>query len=461
MRLSPTTLDRLSAAVARPAFDRAEQAIGILHLGLGAFHRAHQAVYTDAAMSSGDRDWGIAGVSLRSRSVRDKLQPQAGLYTVTQTGVHGETTALIGALKQALVAGEDESTILDLLADASVQIVSLTVTEKGYHRSNSGELDFSAIASDLRGTGLSTIYGILGRGLSARRAAGLGGLTILSCDNLAENGSVLRNLLLQFLSRTDPALGSWVEAECAFPCTMVDRIVPATTDEQVETLERKIGLRDEAAVFTEPFSQWVIEDRFAGRRPAWEAGGAEFVADVREYETAKLRMLNGAHSALAYLGLEHGHEFVHEAIADPQIRTLVEQILRDEAPSTLSGKFDSSAYADRLLERFGNPAVKHRLAQIAMDGSQKIPQRWLATLAQRQRKGLSSPALLTALAAWVRHVGSDTAAVDDPMSAQLSAIWQTAGIDGIIPALFGYHGMFAQHWVASEQDCAMLTKSLR
>jgi fructuronate reductase len=445
VRLSSATLGALVSDVARPGYNWKAQAVGIVHFGLGAFHRAHQAVYTDAAMAAGDRDWAIAGLSLRSSGVRDQLAPQDGLYTVTARSSDGETVRLIGSVKQALLASEVGERIAALLAAPATRIVSFTVTEKGYCRAPGGSLDLAAATAE-------SIYGRLQGGLALRRDAGLPGLTLLSCDNLPDNGRVLERLMGEYLDRADPALARWVAAECAFPSTMVDRIVPATTPADLDRVEQRIGLRDEGAVITEPFSQWVIEDRFAGPRPRWDVGGAEFVADVRIYETAKLRMLNGAHSALAYLGLLRGHRFVHEAIADPTIRATVERLMRDEAAPTLDAAFDAPAYSDALLARFANPALPHRLQQIAMDGSQKIPQRWLAVLTSHQRHGRQCPALLEALAAWIVHVRGDGAPVDDPLADRLAALWREAGKGGIVAALFGSGGLFAADWQATDAD---------
>lgn len=454
MRLSTSALGSLAPEVARPGYDRDAQAVGVVHFGLGAFHRAHQAVYTDAAMAAGDRDWAIAGLSLRSPAVRDQMAPQDGLYTVTERSSAGEATSLVGSIREALVAAEDGERIVGLLASPTTRIASFTVTEKGYCRAPGGSFDPAAATAQ-------SIYGWLHRGLASRRDAGLPGLTLLSCDNLPDNGRVLERLLGEYLDRADPALARWVEAECAFPSTMIDRIVPATTPADLDAVERRIGLRDEGAVITEPFSQWVIEDRFAGPRPRWEARGAQFVADVRVYETAKLRMLNGAHSALAYLGLLRGHEFVHQAIADPAIRTTVDRLMRDEAAPTLDPAFDAPAYADALLARFANPALPHRLLQIAMDGSQKISQRWLATLAWHQRRGKPCPAILQALAAWIVHVRGASARVDDPLAERLAALWREAGEGGIVDALFGAGGLFAADWQAGEADRAAIEAHFR
>jgi len=427
--------------------------VGIVHLGLGAFHRAHQAVYTDDAMAAGDRDWAVAGVSLRNPDARDKLAPQDGLYTVTARSSDDEDVRLIGSVREALLASRAAERIAALLAAPATRVVSFTVTEKGYCRAPNGSLDATVATAD-------SIYGWLHRGLVARRDAGLPGLTLLSCDNLPENGRVLERLVSEYLDRADPALGRWVASECAFPSTMVDRIVPATTPADLDRVEQRIGLRDEGAVITEPFSQWVIEDRFAGPRPRWEAGGAELVADVRLYETAKLRMLNGAHSALAYLGLLRGHRFVHEAIADPAIRATVKRLMREEAAPTLDPAFDAQAYADALLARFANPALPHRLQQIAMDGSQKIPQRWLATLTWHQQQGRQCPAILEALAAWIVHVRGEGAPVDDPLANRLAELWREAGEGGIVDALFGPDGLFAADWQASGADRQVLAAAL-
>lgn len=457
-RLSAATVDRLPASVDQPGYDRTAQQTGIVHLGLGAFHRAHQAVYTDAAMSAGDRDFAITGVSLRSPAVAEALLPQDGLYTVTQRSAAGERVALVGALREMLVAPRDGERLRAVLAAPTTSLVTLTVTEKGYHRGPDGALDVASVEA-----AGGTIYHHLARALADRRASVAGGLTLVSCDNLAHNGAALAASLGAWLDRSDPGLRAWFEAECACPSTMVDRIVPAARDADLERTAAAIGLYDAAAVTTEPFMQWVIEDRFATRRPRWELAGAQLVADVAPYEFAKLRMLNGAHSALAYLGLERGHQFVHQAVADPTIRAIVEPLMRDEAAASLTPapEQDLGAYADALFARFANPALPHSLIQIAMDGSQKIPQRWLATLRASAAKGRRCPATLTALAAWLRHVRGDGAPVNDPMAERLAALWREVGESGIVAALFGECGLFADHWQADAEDRAALDARLR
>jgi fructuronate reductase len=278
-------------------------------------------------------------------------------------------------------------------------------------------------------------------------------LTLLSCDNLAENGRQLKSLMQTYLSWHDPGLQDWFEEQCACPCTMVDRIVPATTAQDVAQLSAKYGFEDQGAVMTEPFSQWVIEDKFVGTRPAWERHGAELVADVRSYETAKLRMLNGAHSLLAYCGLASGHTFVHQAVADPTLAALVRQLMLDEAAPTITtapGQ-DLRRYAHDLMGRFANPALNHRLIQIAMDGSQKLPQRWLETLGEHQRAGRECPAILTGIAAWIRHLQGKNedqwGQVVDPMAEKLRAILNHVEPEDAMLALFGPTGPMAGNWL--------------
>jgi fructuronate reductase len=457
-RLSLATVEGLPRPLRRPLYPLAQRR-GIVHLGLGAFHRAHQAVYTDDAMSAGARDWGITGVSLRATRVRDQLEPQNGLYTVTQSGNTGHEIRLIGAIQQALVVPENPQAVIAALASADTHIVTLTLTEKGYHRRTDQTLDTRAapVAADLAG-GAHTLYGLLAQALALRRTQGLPGLTLLCCDNLADNGQQLEQLLQEFLQRVDPSLAAWARRECRCPATMVDRIVPATTQSDLQWLQQQLGVHDAAAVMTEPFRQWVIEDRFAGPRPPWEIGGAQFVSKVAPYETAKLRMLNGAHSALAYIGLARGHERVDEAIADPALAALINLLMRAEAARSFEpapGQ-DLEAYADLLLARFANRARPHRLRQIAMDGSQKIPQRLLDTLRSAQSQGRGCPALLQALGAWIAFVRGDRGPVEDPAAPELAALWRDHGVKGIAGALFGPGGRFAQ-WTACAAELTELT----
>ncbi len=451
-RLSPEVLSRLPQTIAPPDYDRDAQAVGIVHLGIGAFHRAHQAWYTDAAMRAGERDWMILGVSLRSAGVAQQMNPQAGLYSVIERSAEGASAHIVGSVRGVLVAKDDPEAVVAAIAAPATRIVSLTITEKGYCRTPAGDLDEEA--------GAGSVFDVLTKGLRQRHDAGLPGLTLLSCDNLADNGHQLERLMRQYLARHDPAVLDWFGTACTCPCTMVDRIVPATTPEDRDAVAGLLGgLRDEAAVFTEPFSQWVIEDRFAGPRPDWEAVGARFVANIAPYEMAKLRMLNGAHSLLAYCGLARGHVFVHEAVADPVLLGLVRTLLMSEAAPTISAEpgQDLAAYAEDLLARFTNPALEHRLAQIAMDGSQKIPQRWLATLVENASRGLQCPAILTAIGAWIRHLRGCNGPVSDPLVAKLDA---AATSDDPIEALFGRDGLIATRWTPTQSDTELVLRSL-
>jgi fructuronate reductase len=454
MRLSRAALADVAPSLTRPAYDRESCATGIVHFGIGAFHRAHMAVYTDDAINAGERDWGIIGVSLRSGSVAEQMNPQDGLYTVTERSAAGDNIRLVGSVREVLQGHLDFRSIAERIAKPTTHIVSFTVTEKGYCRNADGSLNFD-LAED-------SFYLPLSWAMRRRRDKGLPGLTLLSCDNLAGNGAQLQRLMGEFLDHTYPDLRPWFDANCTCPSTMVDRIVPATTPADLDAVAAKLGLRDEAAVVTEPFSQWVIEDKFAGPRPAWEQHGAQITSDVHAYENAKLRMLNGAHSGLAYLGLKRGHEFVHQAIADPDLAPLIDRLMRKEAATSLTPAAgqDLSAYADALIARFANPALNHRLIQIAMDGSQKIPQRWLETLAFHQASGQQCPSILTAIGAWLGHIRGDNGVVDDPMAETLKAAWDAAGKDGIVAALFGHGGAVASDWVPSDADRETITAAL-
>lgn len=451
MRLSSSNIGQVPKMIARPGYDRGEHGIGIVHFGIGAFHRAHMAVYTDDDLASEGGDWRILGVSLRSGAVREQMSPQDGLYSLVERSCSGSKLRIIGAVADVLVAQEARQQVVNALASADTHIVSFTITEKGYCRAPDGSLDL-ALANGL------SVYGFLCEAFARRRAMGLGGLTLLSCDNLASNGTQLHRLMSEYLATNAPDLYDWFNSTCTCPATMVDRIVPATTESDRMEVASLLGYRDEAVVVTESFTQWVIENKFAGPRPAWEKHGAQLTDDVSAFETAKLRMLNGAHSALAYLGLQDGHEFVHQAVADARLVQLINRLMRDEAASSIVPAVgqDLSQYADTLIDRFKNPALNHRLIQIAMDGSQKIPQRWLETLAYHQQAGRQCPAILEALAAWIMHIRGDGHNVDDPMRDYLRDLWTSRGKSGIAQALFGENGTFASVWKVSTSDFAML-----
>lgn len=436
-RLHPSRLGGLVAGVARPAHDRTRLRAGIVHLGLGAFARAHLAAVNEAALAAGAGEaWGICGVSLRQPDTRDALAPQDGLYTLAlrDADEHGEPRqrlAVIGCLLESLVAPEDPQAVLARIAHEDARIVSITVTEKGYcHDPASGQLnlDHPDIVHDL-GQPLAprSAIGYLAWGLQQRRAAGRGPLTLMSLDNLPANGHLLRGMVLAFAEQVDAGLARWIAAECTFPCSMVDRIVPRTTDADREAVARALGLADAWPVMAEPYLEWVLEDSFAAGRPDWRAGGARFVAGAAPFETLKLRNVNGAHSALAYLSVMAGWDTVDQALAQPALRRYLERLMREEIAPTLPPLpgLDLAQYQERLLQRFANPALRHQTRQIAMDGSQKLPQRLLDTARARLAREQPMPLLALAVAGWLHYLrGVDQAGrrydIQDPMAGALA-----------------------------------------
>jgi len=420
-RLNDSTAGALPTAVARPAYDRNDLKSGIVHLGLGAFMRAHMAAATEAAIAAGDLRWGIVGVSLRQPDTRDALAPQDGLYTL------------------------------------ATRVVSLTVTEKGYcHDPATGalRLDHPDIVHDLaHPQAPRSAIGMLVYGLQLRQAQGHGPLTLMSLDNLPANGRVLRAAVLRFAREINPVLAGRVEAECRFPCSMVDRIVPRTTDADRAAVSQALGCDDRWPVLGEPFFDWAIEDEFAADRPDWTLGGARFVTDAEPFERLKLRMVNGTHSSLAYLGAMAGWQTVDHAIAQAPLREHIEALMRDEIEPTLPALpgLDLAAYRNNLLARYANPALAHRTQQIAMDGSQKLPQRLLGTVRDRLAQGLPVPRMALGLAAWMHYLrGVDELGqsyrIDDPHAAELSALYQSSLGQGVSPqavqALLAYEPVF-------------------
>ena len=432
-RLCARNRDKLHPDVRRPAFDRDKTGVGVVHLGVGAFMRSHIAEYEDDALAAEGGDWAIAGVSLRYPDVRDRLGPQDNLYILGARNGPAESRRLIGSLRRMYVAPESPGAVLRLLADERVRVITLTVTEKGYCLDpDSGELklDDADLRYDLEHPDRprSTIGYLVGA-LAARRESSSPPPTIVSCDNLPSNGARLRSAVLRFAREQTPALESWIGENVAFPMTMVDRIVPATTAFDIAQNASAVGLHDEGYVKTEPFRQWVIEDVFCNERPAWEAGGALFVNDVAPFETAKLQLLNGPHSAIAYLGYLAGFDYVHEALSDAMFNTFVRRMMTDDiAPVTPEPReMDHATYIAELLKRFGNPALQHLTRQIAMDGSQKLPQRVLSTVRAQLGRGGPIASLGLVVAAWMRYaLGRDERGraieVSDPLAPKFAAI---------------------------------------
>lgn len=445
----------LPDGVARPAYRPQDHGPGIVHIGLGAFHRAHQAVYTDDALAAGGGDWRIVGVSLRSTAPAKDLTPQQGLYTTIARSVDGSVARVIGAIAAAYCLKTDRKAVLAALCAPETRIVSLTVTEKGYglDRATGGaDPAHPAIAADLADpANPQGVAGLLVWALGQRRVQGTPPFTVLCCDNLPDNGALVRALLTDFARRTDPGLADHIASDVAFPATMVDRITPAPSPETAALARTLIGHTDAGAVECEAFRQWVIEDRFPQGRPAWDAGGAIFVQDVRPFEEMKLRMLNGSHSMLAYAGFLSGRTYVRDVMADPALATRVEQYLAAAAATlTALPGVDLTTYAGDLMRRFANPHLAHETYQIAMDGSEKMPQRVFAAAQEALRRSQPLDAFAFATAAWLRYTLGWTEegavyALRDPLEDKLrpaaheaqtaeSLVARVSRVPGVVPA---------------------------
>ncbi|CDX25433.1 D-mannonate oxidoreductase, NAD-binding [Mesorhizobium sp. ORS 3324] len=459
-RLSDKTLRSLPSEVSVPAYNRAGITPGIVHLGVGAFHRAHQAAYVDASLADGETGWGIVGVSLRSPDTRDALSPQDGLYTLAVRDSAGEQLQVIGSILSLLVAPEDPGAVLAVLTDPRTRIVTLTITEKAYLRAADGSLDGSHpdIMHELANPGSpKTAHGFLAEALARRRAAGTPPFTVLCCDNLPANGATLHRLLVEFTKLRDARdstipLAGFVASDVAFPSSMVDRIVPATTDADRARIAQELGIDDAWPVMTEPFRQWVIEDHFPAGRPGWEKFGVTMVEDVRPFEDMKLRLLNGSHSSIAYLGLLSGHATVDRAFADPAIRQFVDALWAEAIPTLpQDAGLDTAAYTAELAQRFSNTALAHRTAQIANDGSQKLPQRIVASALARLEAGLLPEHLSLAVAAWIAACAARGKTLPeghftDPLDAPLRNLFDKAlSVEDTVAAVFDLAGFAKDH----------------
>ncbi|ETX13712.1 dioxygenase [Roseivivax halodurans JCM 10272] len=426
---------------------------GIVHFGLGAFWRAFGALYIAEAVERSGGAWGIVGVSLRSPDTRDALAPQAWAYTAVEIGPEGDLPTQVEVLTDVIVAPEDPEALWAALDRAN--LVTLTVTEKGYcHVPSTGRLDRARaeIAQDLRTPAHpASALGYIAHALDARRRAGRMPFTVMSCDNIPSNGALLRGVVLELAAEIDPALSEWIAAEVAFPSTMVDRIVPATTAADIDRIETLIGTRDAAPVTHEPFRQWVIEDRFCAPRPDFGAVGVQVVKDVAPFEHMKLRCLNGTHSALAYLGYLAGAETVAEAAARPALAAYLHFLWDREITPVLTAPpgVVLADYTRSLFDRFANPAMHHRTWQIAMDGSLKLPQRILDTIRETLDAGRVPRGLFLAVAAWMqftsgRGLDGSEIEVKDPMAERLRACWDgDPGTEEVVRRYLALAGVFA------------------
>ncbi|EOG8081478.1 mannitol dehydrogenase family protein [Citrobacter sp. CK184] len=444
----------LPEGVLTPRYDRQQLQTRIVHFGFGAFHRAHQALLTDRVLNAQGGDWGICEISLFSGDrLMSQLREQNHLYTVLEKGANGNQAIIVGAVKECLNAKLDSlAAIIEKFCEPQVAIVSLTITEKGYCIDPAtGSLDVSNphIIHDMQHpTEPHSAPGILVEALHRRRERGLSPFTVLSCDNIPDNGHVVKNAVLGMAEKRAAELAAWIQQHVSFPGTMVDRIVPAATEESLDEITRELGVADPCAISCEPFIQWVIEDNFVAGRPQWEVAGVQMVDDVLPWEQMKLRMLNGSHSFLAYLGYLAGFQHISDCMQDSVFREAAYRLMMNEqAPTLRITNVDLSRYAASLIERFANPALKHRTWQIAMDGSQKLPQRMLEGIREHLTRGSDWPLLALGVAGWMRYVSGvdDTGAtidIRDPLSEKIRLLVESSSDAERVSALLSLQEVF-------------------
>lgn len=444
VKLNASSLNKLASTIETPSYDRRQLTDSVIHIGVGGFHRAHQAVYMDDLLqqNAGD-EWGICGIGLLKHDIgmRDALTPQDCLYTVVERGTNGEDHArVIGAITRFLLAPDDPEAVIEKMASAQTRIVSLTITEGGYFiDQGTGEFqeDHPLIVHDLAHPNLpECAFGYLLEALERRRQRVLKPFTVLSCDNVQSNGDVTRKVLLRFAELRDASLKDWLAEQGAFPNCMVDRITPATTDADRTLVREVFGIEDAWPVVTEPFRQWVIEDRFCDGRPQFEKVGVQMTSDVHPYETMKLRLLNASHSAMGYLGYLAGFEYIYEIMADPQFRKYIRDLMNEEVTPILEPVpgVDLDEYKEILIERFANPTIKDQASRICLDGSAKMPKFILPSIREQLARGGSVTRLSLAVASWCRFLaGTDEQGkpieIQDPMADQLRQQAKTAGKD--------------------------------
>jgi fructuronate reductase/mannitol 2-dehydrogenase len=464
--LNEANLAAIAPPVLIPTYDRRQLKPAIVHLGVGGFHRAHQAVYLDdLAERRITNDWGERGVGLLAadRRMADALTPQDHLYTVVARSASGDDARVIGSMLEYAFAPADPDRVLSLLTDPTTRIVSLTITEGGYNVDDkTGEFDMrnAAVVADAQRTDSppQTAFGYVCEGLARRRATKTMPFTVLSCDNLQGNGKIARSAFTAFARMRDPTLADWIERNVAFPNAMVDRITPQTTDSDREMVRETFGLRDAWPVVTEPFRQWVIEDTFSNGRPPVEEVGAQIVTDVHPYETMKLRLLNGSHQAMAYLGYLSGYRYADEAVGDANLRTFIARLMNDEVTPLLPAVpgIDLTQYKQTLLERFANPKIKDTLARLATDGSDRMPKFVLPSLADALARDRPHRLLTLVVAAFIRYLrGTDEQGqpitLNDARANELRPLAQASATD--VRPILGVRRVFGdlgdhQAWVA-------------
>ncbi len=472
--LGPELLDRLPASVQTPSYDRTVLGAGMVHLGVGAFHRCHQAEYTDDLISLRFDRWGIIGINIRPPSLADTLGQQSGLYTrLIRENSHIEAR-VIGSIVRVVDSQDSAAPALGVLVSPDIELVTMTVTEKGYcHIPSSGALDLAHpdIVHDLANPETPrSVPGLLVRALELRRATHGRPLTLLSCDNIPANGIILGNVVRSFAERRGDGLTDWIAGNVAFPSSMVDRIAPAVTQADLDSVEQWFGYRDAAVAVGEPFRQWMIEEKFAGRMPRWDLVGATFVDDVTPFEHLKMRVLNGAQTTLATLGVLAGLEHTSDAMADPLLSDFIRRMLVEETVPTLmpvSGVLPL-AYVEQSLARLKNTAIRHRNHQIATDGSQKIVQRLLNPIRDRLGRGETIGLLSVPVAGWMAYLIQASARfgkrwpVSDPYAEKIAAIADATGHDApaLASAILAIDGIFDAGLAADDTFRAAVTSAL-
>jgi mannitol 2-dehydrogenase len=414
IKLNAKNLNLLPGEVTIPDYNRSEIKSGIVHIGIGSFHRSHQAFYTDRLLHRPDsKNWGICGIALLDTDCKifNTLSDQNGLYTLMITEADGTLTArVIGSIVEYLFAPENPAAVLEKMADPEIRIITLTITEGGYNfNSATGEfqMDEPSIQWDLKNPEKPvTVFGYLTGSLKRRMDRRIAGLTIQSCDNIQKNGDVLRNMLLEYVQKSAPELIDWIEKEVTFPNCMVDRITPVTTLSDIDILKSVHGISDELPVVCEPFIQWIIEDNYSNGRPDWESVGVQFVADVGPFEKMKIRLLNAGHSLLGFLGSLYGCSTIDEAVKMPLLKTFLREFM-DQEVTPLLGKIegiDLDNYKESLIQRFANKNIKDQLSRICMESSAKIPKFLLPTITEQLERGGPVKRGIVIIAAWCRYL---------------------------------------------------------
>jgi fructuronate reductase len=471
MQLSNKTVTKLveNQAIITPQYDRENTQIGIVHLGPGAFHRAHQAVYTENAMNLSGGNWGICGVSLRSATAHDVLAKQDNLYTlaILDKKINYQ---IIGAIKEVLVASEQSSQVMARLTAATTKLVTLTITEKGYCLGADGRLDLdnADIDHDLknRSQPISAI-GYIVQALGQRKTNNIKAFNVLSCDNVSGNGDKLRQAVIDYATQLDEALAAWIEVNVAFPNAMVDSITPKTEDYTVESVSQAIGVKDEWPIQREQFTQWVIEDNWHGSRPDWDKVGVVFTSDVDGFEKAKLRLLNCLHSTLAYAGSLAGFETVFDVTSDHAFYDFICKLAKEEVIGSFvpPKELDVQSYSKEIIERFLNPEIRHLLAQIAWDGSQKLQMRILPIIEDNLTLGRSTKLLSLSLSCWFEFICralKEGKEIVDPMASNFANMPKLLSDDvhEVVDAFLTIESIFSQELKNNTELKAQLVNSL-